>query len=166
MVEKSMVRSAGSIGAEIAHPKDGIRRGRERGGVGSSESPRMQDAAATNIRPELGMAERIDRQLALRTAVLIDAIRCVIEPHRNRSLERDSSLRWIRSRDERAPFSFTNVCESLGFNPPRVRQVLLSWAVGNRAPELAIRRRSVARPGPRPSEGAIGIQVLGEGRES
>ena len=76
--------------------------------MGSSESPRMQDAAATNIRPELGMAERIDRQLALRTAVLIDAIRCVIEPHRNRSLERDSSLRWIRSRDEKAPCSFTN----------------------------------------------------------
>ena len=125
----------------------------------------MQDATAANIRPELGMAERIDRQLALRTAVLIDAIRCLIEP-RNRSLEREASLRWIRSRDVRAPFSFTNVCESLGFNPPRVRQVLLSWATGNRVPALAIRRRGVARLGPRPSEGAIGIQVLGEGRES
>jgi len=111
------------------------------------------------------MAERIDRQLALRTAVLIDAIRCLIEP-RNRSLEREASLRWIRSRDVKAPFSFTNVCESLGFNPSRVRQVLLSWAMGNRAPSLAIRRRSVARPGLRLSEGAIGVQAPSEGRES
>jgi len=126
----------------------------------------MQDATASNIRTELGMAERIDRQLALRTAVLIDAIRCLIETPRHRSLEREASLRWIRSRDVKAPFSFTNVCESLGFNPSRVRQVLLSWAMGNRAPSLAIRRRSVARPGPRPSEGAIGVQAPGEGRES
>ena len=125
--------------------------------MGSSESPRMQDATAYNIGIELGMAERIDRQLALRTAVLIDAIRCLIEPHSNRSFEREASLRWIRSRDVKAPFSFTNVCESLSFNPPRVRQVLLSWAMGTRAPTLAIRRRSVARPGLRPSEGAIGI---------
>ena len=125
----------------------------------------MQDATASNIRTELGMAERIDRQLALRTAVLIDAIRCLIEP-RNRSLEREASLRWIRSRDVKAPFSFTNVCESLGFNPSRVRQVLLSWAMGNRAPSLAIRRRSVARPGLRLSEGAIGVQAPSEGRES
>ncbi|TMB19559.1 MAG: hypothetical protein E6J71_10695 [Deltaproteobacteria bacterium] len=65
----------------------------------------------------------------------------------------------------RAPFSFTNVCESLDFNPPRVRQVLLSWAMGNQVPALAIRRPSVARPGTRVSEGAIGIQALQEGRD-
>jgi len=136
------------------------------GDVDGARRPRMQNTAASTVRIELGTEERIDRQLALRSAVLIDAIRCLIEPHRNRSLEREAALRWIRSRDVRAPFSFTNVCESLDFNPPRVRQVLLSWAMGNQVPALAIRRPSVARPGTRVTEGAIGIQAPHEGCDS
>ncbi len=131
-----------------------------------ARQPPMQNAAALTVRIELETAERISRQLALRSAVLTDAIRCLIEPSRNRSLEREASLRWIRSRDERAPFSFTNVCDSLGFNPPRVRQVLLSWAMGNGAPAPTIRRPSVARPGTRVSEATIGVQAPREGLDS
>ena len=75
--------------------------------------------------------EDLSRQRALRAAVLIDAVRCVVgvAAHRERRC-RQNAVRWILSRDTRAPFSFHNVCESLGFEPARIRRMLLGPALG------------------------------------
>lgn len=97
------------------------------------------------------IAERLDRQLALRAAVLLDAIRCLLDTPSNReqAFARLAAWRWIRSKDARAPFSFENVCESLGFDPRRVRQVILKdWDApdsGDPDTPQAIRRGRVAR---------------------
>jgi hypothetical protein len=65
-------------------------------------------------------------------------------------------MRWVMSYDARAPFSFHNVCESLGFNPARVRRSVLGattpedvsrLALGLEVRDPAPRRVTVRRPG-------------------
>jgi hypothetical protein len=80
---------------------------------------------------DFGTAESIVRQRALRAAVLIDAIRCLVGAARRRGRPaRQPELRWILSRDATAPFSFNNVCEALGLDPSRLRRSLLGPAFG------------------------------------
>ena len=79
----------------------------------------------------LWTTESIARQRALRAAVLIDAIRCLVGPARMRQRRtRQSALRWIMSRDAKAPFSFNNVCEALSLDPSRLRRSLQEPAFG------------------------------------
>jgi hypothetical protein len=66
---------------------------------------------------------------ALMLAVLEDAIRCFQEYFRTtrarpRMLSRQAE-RWIRTRDWNWPFSFNNVCDSLGIDPDCMRDALL-----------------------------------------
>ena len=63
--------------------------------------------------------------------MLIDAVRCLlgVAGHRERR-SRQNALRWVLSRDVRAPFSFNNVCDTLGYEPTRIRQMLLGPALG------------------------------------
>jgi hypothetical protein len=76
-------------------------------------------------------SEALARQRALRAAVLIDAIRCLVGAAGVRERRaRQSALRWILSRDAMAPFSFHNVCETLGLDPSRLRRSLLEPALG------------------------------------
>ena len=85
----------------------------------------------TPDRPLPLTAEDLARQRALRAAVLIDAVRCLVgvAGHRDRR-SRQNAVRWILSRDTRSPFSFINVCESLGFEPTRIRRLLIGPALG------------------------------------
>ncbi len=70
--------------------------------------------------------EVLSRQRALRAAILIDAVRCLIGVPGGRDRRaRRAAARWVLSRDTKFPFSFNNVCESLGFDPSRVRRLLL-----------------------------------------
>jgi hypothetical protein len=63
--------------------------------------------------------------------VLIDAIRCLVGAAQMRQRRtRQSALRWIMSRDVKAPFSFNNVCEALSLDPSRLRRSLLEPAFG------------------------------------
>lgn len=98
-------------------------------------------------------AEALARQRALRAAVLIDAIRCLIGVAGTRERRsRQTALRWILSRDSKSPFSFHNVCECLGFEPSRVRRLLLTPSItSDGVPRLVIdgaraRTRGVRRP--------------------
>jgi hypothetical protein len=76
-------------------------------------------------------AETLARERALRAAVLIDAIRCLLGVSGVRERRsRQAAMRWVLSRDTRSPFSFSNVCESLGFEPARVRRLLLGPGLG------------------------------------
>jgi len=70
--------------------------------------------------------EVLCRQRALRAAILIDAVRCLVGvPGGRDRLARRAAARWVLSRDTKFAFSFHNVCESLGFDPSRVRRLLL-----------------------------------------
>ena len=95
---------------------------------------RGQGARAKTLNREdfdIRTAESIVRQRALRAAVLIDAIRCLVAAARMRKRPaRQPELRWILSRDAKAPFSFNNVCEALGLDPSRLRRSLLGPAFG------------------------------------
>ena len=68
---------------------------------------------------------------ALMLAVLEDGIRCFQEHLRNprsnpRLLSREAED-WIRAADYDWPFSFNNVCETLGIDPSALRGALLGW---------------------------------------
>src|SRR5262245_33870738 len=63
--------------------------------------------------------------LALRLAVLEDAIRCLLAPGGPRRLARDAED-WIRADDHEWPMSFHNVCEALGIEPGKLREALLA----------------------------------------
>ena len=76
-------------------------------------------------------AESISRQRAIRAAVLIEAIRCLVGAAQMRERPaRQSARRWIVSRDIRAPYSFNNVCEALCLDPSLLRRSLLDPAFG------------------------------------
>src|SRR5438477_10200283 len=73
----------------------------------------------------------LTRERALRAAVLIDAIRCLLGVSGIREgRSRQTAMRWVLSRDTHSPFSFHNICESLGFDPTRVRRLLLGPELG------------------------------------
>ena len=67
-------------------------------------------------------AEALIRERGLRAAILIDAMRCLNGLAGDR--ERRVAVNWVLSWDVRAPFSFINVCESLGYKPAHVRMML------------------------------------------
>lgn len=71
----------------------------------------------------------VSGELALRLALLEDAIRCLAVGSRPRSaaerrLAREAEA-WIRNLDKRWPFSFGNVCEALAIDAPSLRRKLL-----------------------------------------
>jgi hypothetical protein len=68
---------------------------------------------------------------ALMLAVLEDGIRCFQEhlrnPRSNPRLLSEQAEAWIRAIDYDWPFSFNNVCETLGIDPAALRAALLGW---------------------------------------
>jgi hypothetical protein len=68
---------------------------------------------------------------ALMLAVLEDGIRCFQEhlrnPRSNPRLLSQQAEAWIRAIDYEWPFSFNNVCETLGIEPAALRRALLDW---------------------------------------
>jgi hypothetical protein len=104
---------------------------------------RERGARATTLNSEdfeIGTTESVVRQRALRAAVLIDAIRCLVGAARmGERPARQPALRWILSRDAKAPFSFNNVCEVLGLDPSRLRRSLLEPSFGvDGVPRIAL----------------------------
>ncbi len=73
----------------------------------------------------------ISGEKALMLAVLEDGIRCFQEhlrnPRSNPRLLSQQAEAWIRAVDYDWPFSFNNVCETLGIDPSALRAALLSW---------------------------------------
>ena len=50
-----------------------------------------------------------------------------------------SARRWVLDRDTKAPYSFDNICETLGLDPSRLRRSLLDPAFGaNGVPRIAL----------------------------
>jgi hypothetical protein len=102
---------------------------------------RTPDALADLFAPDIVLPEQffegarrdscISGEKALMLAVLEDGIRCFQEHLRNaRSNPRllsQQAEEWIRAVDYEWPFSFNNVCETLGIDPSALRHALLAW---------------------------------------
>ena len=73
----------------------------------------------------------VSGEKALMLAVLEDGIRCFQEhlrnPRSNPRLLSEQAEAWIRAVDYDWPFSFNNVCETLGIDPSALRAALLAW---------------------------------------
>ncbi|HZP42224.1 MAG TPA: hypothetical protein VFD84_12055 [Candidatus Binatia bacterium] len=103
--------------------------------------PRDPESLADLFGPDVMLPEQffegarrdsyISGEKALMLAVLEDGIRCFQEHLRNprsnpRLLSRQAE-EWIRAVDYDWPFSFNNVCETLGIDPSALRAALLAW---------------------------------------
>ena len=129
------------------------------GGHDSTPEPRAFAPLERGTPQDTGLRtnERLVRERSLRAAVLIDAVRCILGGSGTHDpKDRQAAIRWVMSYDTRAPFSFHNVCESLGFNPSRVRRSVLAAITPGDASRLALgldmldpapHRVAVRRPG-------------------
>src|SRR6476660_1709243 len=93
------------------------------------DEPRTQDAS--------GSGER-----ALMRTVLEDAIRCLSGaggPMRLRPSLAAEARRWVTESDRHWPYSFENICDSLGLDADHVRTRLL-----HRAPEVELTEEALA----------------------
>jgi hypothetical protein len=92
---------------------------------------------------------------ALMLAVLDNGIQSYLSPVARLRAEAEQ---WVLSRQQRSPFSFTVVCETLGLEPDAVRTTLRRWratsvssyrAVGRRRQDVRRSGRLVASKHPR-----------------
>jgi hypothetical protein len=81
----------------------------------------LPDQLAAPRRDSLVSGER-----ALMLAVLEDAIRCLEAPAGRGEREARHARRWVTANPSAWPFSFVNICETLGIEPARLRAALLT----------------------------------------
>jgi hypothetical protein len=95
-------------------------------------------------------------------AVLEDAIRCLGGaggPTRLRPALAAEARRWVSDRDRHWPYSFENICDSLGLEPDHVRERLL-----HRVPEVELTDDTlVARPRREPPPEHAIVSMIREG---
>ena len=82
----------------------------------------------------------------LLVALIQDAVECFQKHMHARDAKRRQlfldAQGWIGSEDDRAVFSFNNVCMLLGMNPDYVRQGLLEWCEKSKDVPRSERRRT------------------------
>ena len=86
---------------------------------------------------------------ALMAAVLADAIRCLkgeIGPDDERPILVAEARAWIEDDDTRWPFSFENICLTLGIDAATLRRRVLAYRVEIAAPPRPRARRPVSTP--------------------
>ncbi len=107
----------------------------------AAPTPRTPENLAELFTPDIVLPEQfvqgyrqdsyISGEKALMLAVLEDGIRCFQEhlrnPRSNPRLLSQEAEAWIRAIDYEWPFSFNNVCETLGIDPEALRAALLEW---------------------------------------
>lgn len=76
-----------------------------------------------------GLSRQLEGEKRLMIAILKDAVEC-LEKYRGarNSASRshyDNALEWVQDKGTEWLFSFTNICDLLGFDPEYVREVLL-----------------------------------------
>ncbi|HXJ33666.1 MAG TPA: hypothetical protein VMS22_06445 [Candidatus Eisenbacteria bacterium] len=122
--------------------------------------PRDPEILAELFAPEVVLPEQLTQgyrrdsyvsgEKALMLAVLEDGIRCFQEhltnPRSNPRLLSKQAEEWIRAVDYEWPFSFNNVCETLGIDPEALREKLVTW----KAQRIA--SMETANGGPTPAE--------------
>jgi hypothetical protein len=120
-------------------------------------SMRDMDALTELFGPDIVLPEQIvegyrndsylSGEKALMLAVLEDGIRCFQEhlrnPRYNPRLLSQQAEEWIRVEDWDWPFSFNNVCDTLGLDPEALRSALFRWKAERLA---ALERKSTSVP--------------------
>ena len=118
--------------------------------------PRDPEILAELFAPEVVLPEQLPQgyrkdsylsgEKALMLAVLEDGIRCFQEhltnPRSNPRLLSKQAEDWIGAIDYEWPFSFNNVCETLGIDPEALRERLFTW----KAKQLASTERVAGGP--------------------
>jgi hypothetical protein len=103
--------------------------------------PRDPEILAELFAPEVVLPDQLQQgyrrdsyisgEKALMLAVLEDGIRCFQEhltnPRSNPRLLSKQAEEWIAAVDYEWPFSFNNVCETLGIDPEALRDKLVTW---------------------------------------
>ncbi len=76
-----------------------------------------------------GLSRKLEGEKRLMIAILKDAVECLEKFRTSRSSSGRghylSALEWVRDEDTEWLFSFTNICDLLGFDPDYLREVLL-----------------------------------------
>lgn len=93
-----------------------------------------------------GLSRKLEGEKRLMIAILKDAIECLDKYRGARSSSGRSmyqnALEWVQETSTDWLFSFTNICDFLGFDPNYVRQVLLKreaqWAFARQANGSAV----------------------------
>lgn len=98
---------------------------------------------------KMGLSRQLEGEKKLMLAVLKDAVECLEKYRRARSSSGkelyQNALEWVVDRNTDWLFSFTNVCDLLGFDPDYLRESLLKRehksvkSAGNKAPSYAFR---------------------------
>jgi hypothetical protein len=92
-------------------------------------------------------------------AVLLDAVECFqkYSGHEANHLFKDTQ-RWIFEDDHKWPFSFINICQTVGLNPQHLRKGLAKWT-DRTIREVKYPRSQTARKGERKRCVAVGLEV-------
>jgi hypothetical protein len=76
-----------------------------------------------------GLSRQLDGEKRLMIAILKDAVECLDKYRGARSgpgrYQYQNALQWVQDRSTQWLFSFTNICDLLGFDPDYLRQMLL-----------------------------------------
>ncbi len=76
-----------------------------------------------------GLSRQLEGEKRLMIAILKDAVECLEKYRRARSSagrsHYENAIDWIKDTDTEWLFSFTNICDLLGFDPDYMREVLL-----------------------------------------
>jgi len=76
-----------------------------------------------------GLSRKLEGEKRLMIAVLKDAVECLDKYRGSRSIagrcQYQSAIEWVQDPDTDWLFSFTNICDLLGFDPEYLREMLL-----------------------------------------
>jgi hypothetical protein len=76
-----------------------------------------------------GLSRQLDGERRLMIAILKDAVECLDKYRDARSGpargQYQNALTWVQNKDTQWLFSFTNICDLLGFDPDYLREMLL-----------------------------------------
>ena len=76
-----------------------------------------------------GLSRQLEGEKRLMIAILKDAVECLDKYRSSRNStgrgQYQNALEWVQDKGTEWLFSFTNICDLLGFDPDYLRQVLL-----------------------------------------
>ena len=94
-----------------------------------------------------GLSRKLEGEKRLMIAILKDAVECLDKYRRARNSagrsHYENALEWVQDKGTDWLFSFTNICDLLGFDPDYLRSVLLKRENGSAKP---VRERVLSLP--------------------
>ena len=105
-------------------------------GMGGDE-PRADAVMPVQFYPSRRASASVEPALRLMEAILVDAVRCFQRNfkagHRHGQREFREAQFWIFSNQRGGPFSFEDVCDALGVDSSRLRDLIVRWEKDRRS---------------------------------